>query len=60
MKQTKHSAANKMTISCTISSGRCIFPFQTDKVIKESLRMFDTQKKRINENFDINAEKNKS
>ena len=29
-----------------------IFMFQTDKVLKESLHIFDTQKKRINEHCD--------
>ena len=32
---------------------KTIFPFQIDKVLKESLHMFDTQKKRINEQCDI-------
>ena len=31
---------------------KTILPFQTDKVLKESLHMFDTQKKRINEQCD--------
>ena len=43
-KQTKNSAANKTTISCTISWGKTLFTFQTDKVLKESLHIFDTQK----------------
>ena len=30
-----------------------IFPFQIDKNLKESLHMFDTPKKPINEQFDI-------
>ena len=37
-------AAKKTTTSCTISWNRIIFLFQTDKVLNESLHMFDTQK----------------
>ena len=42
-KKTTNFVANKTKISYT-SSLKTRFPFQTDKVLRESLHMFDTQK----------------